>query len=190
MKTWRSQARMRSCSDITVGYLSLCLLPWAKEPSGDTSSLELLSSCLSFVPWVRASFQALPLCCEASSLPLRSEMALWVICSCPVAHTQIYFRLRSRLGERGLSLDIGSSSRMFVGRAFWKVAKRECLPWDETENVGSRHCMPAGHSPGLTSPSGRVPHWGGLQSASSSATDFLWLTSKWLHYQEGSRSLF
>lgn len=34
------------------------------------------------------------------------------------------------------------------------MAKRECFPWDETENVGSQHNMPTGHSFQLTAPSG------------------------------------
>ena len=105
----------------------LCFFRWHFS----WNSLWLWRPC---VPWVLTSSQTvLPCSAEPPLLP-RSEMALWVIRPCPEAQTQIYFRLRSRLGEKGLSSDIGSIRRMLAehfGRWRWK-----CFPWDVAEKCG------------------------------------------------------
>ena len=113
-------------------------------------------------------------------------MALWVICSSPVAHTQIYFRLRSCLGEKGLSLDIGSIRRM------------------SAEHFGRWQRGSVSHGPRLRSRAQSTAHLfqllqltstslfsteGGLSMCDLQQRRLSW-AYLWPNYQEGCCSLF
>lgn len=161
---------MRFSSSVTVET-------WGPQLLQETRFLDPLWLGWSCVPWVLTSSQTVLPCSAEPPLLLRSEMAPWVIRPCPEAQTQIYFRLRSRLGEKGLSSDIGSIRRMLAERfGRWRWGSVSRGTW--LRNVGSKSNPPACHSFGWL-PLGHSPFRGALEHMIFYTRYSLRLASNW-----------